>query len=710
MRSAPTRAAAASLLVLNLAVLPSSQRFGFSIASVLPQGSAKRNVWLAPNNLGTFVRKMVDGRAVCVEATTEQAQSIKDRDPDQLAALAAESDPSRSNQTGLRILLRGTTQLQGFPTALEAFKRAAARWETLIQSRITVVIDVDFGPSLFGKPFGENVVSSSDAQVLRGNALYPAVRARLISGALAPEEISLYNALPAKIVPTDGGQSACSTATSATLRALDLINPIADLNGELAVFGPPPAIAVNSKFSFDFDSDDGVAQDKLDFEAIALHEIGHILGFVSFVGQKEMDSSLEVAPSTWDLFRVRSGSSNGEFATVPRIVSTGGDQSFYAGEAAVALSTGRPDGAGGDGRQASHWKDDNLTAQYIGVMDPTIAPGERHFITGKDVAVLDAIGFRAMNLAQPLVPLASGQPQIGGMVAPPPNVGVVSHTQYTIQVPAGASQLTIDLNGNQDIDLFARFGQRVFINGFRLESDYFSATESGSESITITPASSRPLRQGTYYIAVANFGPGDTDFVITATVTGGITNHPPAIFNVSSLLQGDVLDLSYAALDLEGDITRTDVTILDEAGRALSQSSSVVTFPGGSAQIESGLSIGGMNSVPGAVRASIVLTDRGGNVSAEAIVRFGDGDSGGLTLVSASFDETRLTLRTSGLAESLEVEINGHVVAPPRAIKLKGSGKLIVKGDAGQLALKRGANRIRVKNARGWSNILVLTI
>lgn len=710
MRSAPTRAAAASLLVLNLVLLPLSQSVVRSNASVLPDTSSNRSVWLAVNNLGAFVRKLVDGRAVCLEAGAEQAHGIRDRDPNlPLTPLAPGQSP---DQQGLRIILRGTSQLRGFPLASEALERAAARWEAVIQTRVTIVIDVDFGPTLFGKPFDDNVVGSTDAQVLDGNELYPAVRAALISNAIAPERASLLNSLPAKATPTDGGESAGIAASSATLRALGLISQTADPDGELSSFGLPPAIGLNSKFGFDFDSADGIARDKLDFEAIALHEIGHILGFISCAGQQEMDSSIDVQPSIWDLFRVRPDAIKSGLGAAQRILSSGGEQSFYAGDAAIALSTGRPDGTGGDGRQASHWKDDNLTGQYIGVMDPTIAPGEHHFITDNDTAVLDAIGYRAISLTEAitLIPLISGRPQPGGVGAPPPDVGALSHLQYSITVPPGAAQVRIELNGNQDVDLFVRFGERVFIQGFHPESDYVSAGESGSEAITITPSSSPPLRAGTYFIAIANFGPGDADFTLTATVTGGVNSRAPAIFNVRPRLEGDVLDLTYAAIDLEGDVVKAEVSILDEAGRAVGQPSSFAISSGNSTRIESQISIGGLNVIPTALRASLVLIDRVGNRSPEAVVDFSRPDAGGLAVSSASFDGERLTIRTSGVAESLEVEINGRVVAPPRAIKVKGSGgKLIVKGDAGQLGLQRGANRIRVKNIHGWSNILIFS-
>jgi hypothetical protein len=172
MRSAPVRFVPASFLVLTLAILPSLQQVSASAASALPEVSANRSAWLGPNRLGIFVQKLVDGGTVCLEATSEQGAALRDRDPSlPLSELVPESDPSRSQKTGLKIILRGTPQLLGSPAATEAFKRAAAQWEALILSQLTVVIDVDFGPTSFGKPFEQNVGGSTDAQVLGGNSL-----------------------------------------------------------------------------------------------------------------------------------------------------------------------------------------------------------------------------------------------------------------------------------------------------------------------------------------------------------------------------------------------------------------------------------------------------------------------------------------------------------------------------------------------------------
>jgi len=713
MPSAPTRFAAA-FLVITLSILPSVLKVAGSVAPVLPESSSNLHGLVGPNRLGIFVSKMIDGRTYCIEASSEQAAALRDRDPNMpLNELLPGSNASGPQRSGLKLILRGTAQLRGFPEATEAFKRAAARWEALVLSQLTVVIDVDFGPNLFDRPFQQNVVGSTDTQVLAGNYLYPAVRSGLISEASAPDKTSLYESLPLTAVPTEGGRSAGLAATTAGLRALAVINQAADPAAELSSFGPPPAIALNSGFSFDFDPGDGIAPDKLDFEAIALHEIGHILGFISFVGQREADAALEVEPSICDLFRVRPGTPASGFSAAPRIISSGGEQEFFAGDATMSLSTGRPDGTGGDGRPASHWKDDGLTGKYLGVMDPTLAYGEHHFITDNDMTVLEAIGYRALGVSQPstLVPLISGQPQNGGMVAPPPNIGVVSHTQFFISVPSGATQLKIDLNGTQDIDLFARFGQRVFILGFRVERDYFSATDSGIETITITPSSTPPLRQGIYYIAIANFGPGETLFTVTATVSGGAISRAPAVFNVSPHLEGDSLELSCTAIDLEGDFATADVAILDVLGRPLKPPASFAINSGGSIRNESRLSIGGMTAIPTATRASLVLVDRSGNRSSEVIVDLTTPETGGLMITDATFDGSRLTLNTSGLTDGLQVEVNGRIVAPPRGIKVKGSGsKLTIKGDAGKLGLQQGPNRIRVKNIRGWSNIFVFGI
>ena len=58
------------------------------------------------------------------------------------------------------------------------------------------------------------------------------------------------------------------------------------------------------------------------------------------------------------------------------------------------FSTGR---LNGDGRQASHWKD-NLG---LGILDPTFAPGELGMVTPLDVRAFDVIGYDLVVVPEP---------------------------------------------------------------------------------------------------------------------------------------------------------------------------------------------------------------------------------------------------------------------------------------------------------------------
>ncbi|MGH8247729.1 MAG: IPT/TIG domain-containing protein, partial [Gammaproteobacteria bacterium] len=94
--------------------------------------------------------------------------------------------------------------------------------------------------------------------------------------------------------------------------------------------------------------------------------------------------------------------------------------------------------------------------------------------------------------------------------------------------------MRIELNGNQDVDLYARFGQPIAIAAGKFQADFISETTTGNETITVSPASSPSLRAGTYYIGISNFGPGAANFTVKATVTGGASNNPaPALASLS---------------------------------------------------------------------------------------------------------------------------------------------------------------------------------
>jgi len=332
-----------------------------------------------------------NGSVGCRGARIEEGVQVASRDLNQ--ELTPIEVVRTNSATGLTINLRATSSLDQNPDAKAAFQRAAALWEAVIRTPITIIIDVDFGETWFGTPYPDGVVGFTNPQMLAGPGLYQGLKQNLVLDSSTQQELSLYYSMPDFQVPTDVGDLDTVIGSSALFRAVGFIEPEADPAMEPQIWGPPPAIGLNSSVAYDFDPSDGIDPDKEDFESVAAHEIGHVLGFESAVGQLEVNPDCTPALAVWDLFRVRPGAGLSGFGTAERILSSGGSQVFFDGAQQWALSTGQPDGAAGDAQQPSHWKDDLESGQRIGVMDPTIAQGRQQSITFKDLSALDIMGY-----------------------------------------------------------------------------------------------------------------------------------------------------------------------------------------------------------------------------------------------------------------------------------------------------------------------------
>jgi hypothetical protein len=365
--------------------------------------------WSASSESSNFIIEAAEEGTSCRDASGEEAAYFSDRSPD--LVLQPMNDFTVQAEGGLNIVLRGTAQLESFPEAKQAFLRAAATWQSLIQTPITVIVDVDFGPKRFGLTYPTGVLGSTMTQSLGNAQGYLSLRNKMIASGANTPKAALYNSLPAANLPTDIGALTALVTPSATLRVIGEINSVANPSLETN-FGNPPSIGFNSNFPFDFDPSDGIDSEKVDFDAVAVHEIGHVLGFASQAGMKEMSPSSTASASVWDVFRFRPDVTMGQFVNATRVLTSGGEQVFYAGGATVPLSTGRPNGTGGDGQQASHWKDDAFTGITIGVMDPTLGRGQRSTITINDLAVLDAICYRINPNALPPSTPGSAQPVV----------------------------------------------------------------------------------------------------------------------------------------------------------------------------------------------------------------------------------------------------------------------------------------------------------
>ncbi|MBS0478770.1 MAG: NF038122 family metalloprotease [Proteobacteria bacterium] len=187
--------------------------------------------------------------------------------------------------------------------------------------------------------------------------------------------------------------------TKASAKALGLTS---DVNGNAINYGSVDgSITFSTLFNFDFDPTDGVASNSYDFIGVAIHEIGHALGFVSGVdsydsrtspGQTNAASltSTEgfVTMSQLDLFRYSSpGNLDWSTQNTPYFSIDGGQNQLFGDS---RFSTGV---LNGDGRQASHWKDSPGGVPQIGILDPTSGLGQRQEVTALDLAAYDAIGW-----------------------------------------------------------------------------------------------------------------------------------------------------------------------------------------------------------------------------------------------------------------------------------------------------------------------------
>ncbi|MGK7872727.1 MAG: NF038122 family metalloprotease [Xenococcaceae cyanobacterium] len=169
-------------------------------------------------------------------------------------------------------------------------------------------------------------------------------------------------------------------------------------------------LTFNNQFSYDFDrSDSVITPGTFDFVGVAAHEIGHALGFISGVDILDINSPPVNGPfldnqftfvSTLDLFRYSDDS-----VAVDAIDWTADNRDkYFSIDGGVTQGALFSNGVNfGDGRQASHWKD-NLG---LGILDPTAAQGELLSITANDIQAFDVIGW---DLPQQQLPTSVPEP------------------------------------------------------------------------------------------------------------------------------------------------------------------------------------------------------------------------------------------------------------------------------------------------------------
>lgn len=395
----------------------------FSVVTFAQSGSLAKYKQLEKGNV--YINKLDKNGAVYCEEINSNNELLNNT----VAAKKSHLLPSLNDQynlRGLRIILRATDQLMKYPDAILAFRRAAARWERVITTPITTVIDVDYGIQGFGFSFNTGVLGSTWTTIY--SAQKDSINYAEVSDVvqklknLKPGDSqlnSLYDAIPIPPHSTLNVDLKSGIGTLINLQALGFIESEISADQNINPLGRVPAIAFNSQFAFDLDPSDGIALNQFDFDAICTHEIGHALGFVSV--STFIDHFLtEDLFTPWDLFRVRPeavepGSLEG-FSTAQRVNTAGpanrevwttengityfySTHVFFDGISEMELSTANGERGGGDGQQSSHWRNDDLrppslgTNRWIGIMDPTLYPGVRLQLNNRDLRMLEVIGY-----------------------------------------------------------------------------------------------------------------------------------------------------------------------------------------------------------------------------------------------------------------------------------------------------------------------------
>ena len=178
-------------------------------------------------------------------------------------------------------------------------------------------------------------------------------------------------------------------ATRANLKALGLIKK-KDLD-QLDGFIVMNSLANVESVSWNYDYLEEPQEGELDFLSVAMHEIGHNLGFVSGVDlhdwnedSADFDGKRIDHMTPLDLFRYSEESFEQNINDL-----TFGRAAYFSinksAENAIAMSTGVD-------YQASHWVNGNLE-NGMGLMNPTIRLGERWEISNNDLKAFDAIGW-----------------------------------------------------------------------------------------------------------------------------------------------------------------------------------------------------------------------------------------------------------------------------------------------------------------------------
>ena len=320
----------------------------------------------------------------------------------------------------LTIELRNLNNVREGTDAYSGFSAAARFWEKVLVNDITVKLNVGFstlGPNILGstgsttngvylQPFVNQLeltgTSRLDAIASANNQSFKPGVDGVGAGAYdalisAPKAngTGVKTAPLVTVLDADGSYNNSTLSVNTSVLKATGVTPV--YTGANAAIQADGSVSFSNAFAFDFDPTNGITAGTFDFVGIAIHEIGHALGFRSGVdvydGNTNFGGNLNgyTFMTQLDLFRYSAASAalgvnDWQIGGAPYFSIDGGTTSYNGGNFATGTNFG-------DGRQASHWKDAAVGAIQLGIMDPTFGRAQQGIITSLDLAAFDAIGW-----------------------------------------------------------------------------------------------------------------------------------------------------------------------------------------------------------------------------------------------------------------------------------------------------------------------------
>ena len=291
------------------------------------------------------------------------------------------------------------------------FETAGRIWSSYLTDPITVNLQVGVSSSLSSNVIGGALPGMSAKQSYQSFTIALKADATSTDDQTALKQVSgsrfsaTYEGTLLGINYKATGTSSSLNLTRAEAKALGL-SVSGGLNGldGYILFGSLTGAPV--QWDYDYTRSAPAPANSLDFLSTALHEIGHVLGFVSSLDSPgwlntnygtnvsaaqavfAQLNAITTGATALDLFRYDTNASN---LSNTRNLSLGGNKVFALGSGSTSIanfSTGVDTTQGGNGQQASHW----LTGTSA-IEAPTLTTGTRSAIANTDLRALDVIGW-----------------------------------------------------------------------------------------------------------------------------------------------------------------------------------------------------------------------------------------------------------------------------------------------------------------------------